>query len=637
MKKGFQRVILITLISVLTLCSFTACNPTHTHSWGEWEIVKNPTCTEKGAKKRVCGCGAEETADIDKTAHDFGDWTIEENADCTKSGKRSRVCRDCNYEENEIIPQGKHVYTKYGSNENEHWGICEVCGNSDGKVQPHDYAKTWTTDRTSHWHSCICGKEQAKARHTFVNGICSECEYELVATDNLEYEEIDGGYSVKGLSKGATDTVIVIPDKHSGRDVIAISQGAFDSNDKITDVIIGNNVKIIGKNAFNYATNLQSVIIPEGVTEIGESAFFYTGLTSVVVPSTVTTWGNSAFAYCRALEEAKILCPKVGRNAFYGDKNYISGLKRVQLADNATTIDAFAFKGCFLLEQINLPDTIKTIDAQAFKDTVNLHVEITLRAEMYLGEKNFENSGVTKVTIEGWGKSYGDHFVNCANLHTVIIGDEVQTLPTRMFYNLPALKNISIGSGLNKLGTAQFAKCNARETLTISPNNTKYKAKNGAIVSLDETWIYLGNPQGEIFDGTTYINNYAFSGLDAIKTLSFPSSVLQVKGHAFSDCVNLTSVTLPTAKTAFNQVEARAFSGCTSLKEVTVPENITGIGGLAFENCSALEKVTFLDTQNWKVWKGSSSSAIAVDVGNPAKNAEMIKGQYNDYEFSHKQ
>lgn len=32
----------------------------HTHNFGEWEVVTEPTCTQEGLRERVCACGEKE-------------------------------------------------------------------------------------------------------------------------------------------------------------------------------------------------------------------------------------------------------------------------------------------------------------------------------------------------------------------------------------------------------------------------------------------------------------------------------------------------------------------------------------------------------------------------------------------------
>lgn len=47
--------------------------PPHTHSYGAWVVVKEPTSTQEGEEKRTCSCGAVETRAIPKLTSSFTD------------------------------------------------------------------------------------------------------------------------------------------------------------------------------------------------------------------------------------------------------------------------------------------------------------------------------------------------------------------------------------------------------------------------------------------------------------------------------------------------------------------------------------------------------------------------------------
>lgn len=65
-------------------------------------------------------------------------------------------------------------------------------------------------------------------------------------------------------------------------------------------------------------------------------------------------------------------------------------------------------------------------------------------------------------------------------------------------------------------------------------------------------------------------------------------SVTSVDAFAFSDCTELTSVTLPSSITVIGW---GAFSGCSSLKNVTLGTNVSLIAPEAFSGCAALASI----------------------------------------------
>lgn len=66
--KKLITLILSALISLLIFCSCTSAE-NHTHSFGDWSITKEATCTEGGEQTRSCSCGKTETKTIPSTNH----------------------------------------------------------------------------------------------------------------------------------------------------------------------------------------------------------------------------------------------------------------------------------------------------------------------------------------------------------------------------------------------------------------------------------------------------------------------------------------------------------------------------------------------------------------------------------------
>lgn len=85
-----KRILTVLLISILIVGGGILASCQHVCNYGEWEIVKEPTCTEKGYKERVCldsSCGKKDRQDleIDPTKHKLQPVNGED-ADCTTDG-----------------------------------------------------------------------------------------------------------------------------------------------------------------------------------------------------------------------------------------------------------------------------------------------------------------------------------------------------------------------------------------------------------------------------------------------------------------------------------------------------------------------------------------------------------------------
>ena len=65
--------------------------------------------------------------------------------------------------------------------------------------------------------------------------------------------------------------------------------------------------------------------------------------------------------------------------------------------------------------------------------------------------------------------------------------------------------------------------------------------------------------------------------------------VTSIGFEAFSNCSNLTNMTMPNSVT---NIGGFAFGNCSALESMTIPNSVTNIGGFAFGNCSALASMT---------------------------------------------
>ena len=75
--------------------------------------------------------------------------------------------------------------------------------------------------------------------------------------------------------------------------------------------------------------------------------------------------------------------------------------------------------------------------------------------------------------------------------------------------------------------------------------------------------------------------------------LVFENNVYFLGDEAFSDCYNLSSITIPNSVTSIGE---EAFSFCRNLTSITIPDSVISIGDAAFCSCSNLENITIPDS-----------------------------------------
>lgn len=147
---------------------------THTHSWGDGEVTKQPTCAEEGVKTYTCtveDCPIKtKTEVIAKVAHMI--VTDEaEKADCLTPGKTEgshcSVCGEVLKVQEEIAPLGHDFTGAYTYDENLHWHDCVRCHNAYDEELPHTYD---SADCAQPAPCTVCGYEKPAGQHIWDQG-----------------------------------------------------------------------------------------------------------------------------------------------------------------------------------------------------------------------------------------------------------------------------------------------------------------------------------------------------------------------------------------------------------------------------------------------------------------------------------
>ena len=157
------------------------------------------------------------------------------------------------------------------------------------------------------------------------------------------------------------------------------------NDELITHLVIPNSVTSIGEYAFYACSSLTGVTIPDSVTSIGEYAFCdCSSLTSVTIPDSVTSIGRCAFRGCTKLadENGFIIVREVLHGYCGGETakiphgiKYIGGevllhnrLKNIIIPASVTSIDDYAFSGCYHIEELILEGANVTLTPSVFYD-----------------------------------------------------------------------------------------------------------------------------------------------------------------------------------------------------------------------------------------------------------------------------
>ena len=80
--------------------------PATGHSFGEWQTVTAPTCTENGSEERICSvCQTKETREISAINHNWDEGKITTEPTVDQVGIKTYTCKNCNATKTEEVPK----------------------------------------------------------------------------------------------------------------------------------------------------------------------------------------------------------------------------------------------------------------------------------------------------------------------------------------------------------------------------------------------------------------------------------------------------------------------------------------------------------------------------------------------------
>lgn len=291
----------------------------------------------------------------------------------------------------------------------------------------------------------------------------------------------------------------------------------------------------------------------------------YTGQEkNVVIPrtiygQTVTHIGARAFYLCSLLTSVTIpdSVKYIGEWAFWG----CSSLTSVNIPKNVRTIRNRAFLGCSSLTSLKLPEGIKSIAEATFSDCANLTSLWIPDSVKKIGFGAFINC--KKLTLYGNAGSYAQRYAESNKIPFRTTPFPENNAPT----DIPPKKKddkMLFKYTVDADDTVTITKYTGQEKKLILPHTIRGKTVNR-------------------------IGNRAFSECISLTSVTLPDSITNIGYGAFAGCVGLTAVTIPNSVT---NIGWRVFYGCSSLTSVTIPNSVKSIGDRVFAYCKSLTSVT---------------------------------------------
>ena len=272
------------------------------------------------------------------------------------------------------------------------------------------------------------------------------------------------------------DTDITLPNRYDGENY-EIYEYAFYGSSNITAVTIPDGVSAVGLYAFNNCTRLEKITIP-------------------FVGNKKNGAENTHFGYifgAPSYEKNNLYIPSSLEMVIISGGDNIESyafqncntIKNIVISSDITKIGFSAFNKCDVLESIEVP----FVGAES-EGSRNTHFGYIFGADDY-SENYYVPATLKNVTITG-GYIYSCAFHSCDSIETVYI--ENASIADKAFYYCYGLKSVTIGDGVNHIGSYAFGYCWELTTVTIGRD-------------------------------VTSISIYAFYNCDSLRTAIFKQSV----------------------------------------------------------------------------------------------------------------
>ncbi len=385
-----------------------------------------------------------------------------------------------------------------------------------------------------------------------------------------------------------------IPTILDGNVVTGIGANAFSNCKGLTEIILPNTIKTIGDYAFAYCVGWKGrLIIPEGVIDIGKNAFFNcNGLTEVVLPNSVKTIGAGAFYARRESVHISSMtswcaCKFSGVTAnplhFSKGNLYLNGglVSNLFIPDGTTEIGEAAFTGAGCLKSVTIPNSVTNIDDWAFS----------------------------------W----------CKGLTDVEIPEGVRRIGHAAFDCCDSITNVFIPSSVTEIGDSAFRYCRNLKTFIVSPDNPKYLAERGLLLSKDGRILFSaagGLTKIELPDCVEIIGNGAFDSMIGLQSVKMSNNIVKIGDRAFADC-KITNVELPES---LKSIGERAFYRCDRLSKVIIPRDVKEIGLEAFQGCRKINFFLVADgNQVYRSTNGFLTNKTGTDIISVPEGVSCLK------------
>ena len=433
------------------------------------------------------------------------------------------------------------------------------------------------------------------AKHLYLNG---------VEVSNLTIPEGVAAIKSSAFYNCSSLRSVIIPNS-----VTSIGSSSFRNCTDLTSVILGEGIKTIGTNAFRDCSSLTNITLGDSITDIEWLAFENcSSLSSITIGKAVTSLGDGIFKGCDSLSSIIWNARKypeftsIKKTPFYyedGSSTYNFDIrpqiKSFIIGDEVETIPNYLCTDMINLDSLSVGKNVTSIGEYTFMGCSSLK-SVDWNAKEY---QNCQYSYGVKTPFCNEQKGALYNFNLDSQITSFVFGEDVQSIPRYLCYEMTNLTSITIPSSVKSIGTQAFHGCTGLTGKLVIPNSVTSIGGNAFSGCAGLTAVTIG-------DGVTSIGIEAFKDCAGIKgELVIPNSVTSIGHSAFYDCTSLDSVTLGNSITCIN---TSTFQYCTNLSHLTIGKNINDIHITALKGCTSLSSI---------VWNAKSFPDCSDEKGTP--------------------
>lgn len=285
-----------------------------------------------------------------------------------------------------------------------------------------------------------------------------------------------------------------------------------------------------------------------------------------------------------------------------------TSLTSVNIADTVIEIQDSAFSGCTALPSVTIPDGVSTFGQTIFGDCTSLTSVNIPTSLSTISNSDFKNcTALPSITIPGNVQYISDSaFRGCTNLSSVTFNSGQKSIGASSFRDCTSLTVVTIPDTVTGLGYKVFGGCTSLTTVNFNAVECNdCQQNNPPFYQSGVTTINVGN-------GVLRMPQYFAYYLTTLENLNLSDTVTYIGASAFSGCIGLTSVVLPSSVTYIGNSAFRYCSNLTSIYlYATTPPTLASYAFDETNDCTIYVPSESVDTYK-SSWSGFSSRIQAI-------------------------